>query len=422
MRIPIPGEEVTMKIVSRFRERSRKLLGRLVLVTLPMLVFFLALEIILRFGAFLAFDHSRYHLFYGLHGLSGRVGVSPWQTYDGSHYKLPPRFVLEGAAGQADERATTNALGFRGPDFEPRKAPGSLRVVALGGSSTFGFHSPDNRTYPYLLSQELARRHGEGVVEVINAGFPYYNTASILSLLRAEVLAYEPDVLTLYTGYSDASWPLHVPRFARILFWTQERSITYLLLKERLITDQRVYSWKARIERLFPGAGPDGEALERQVAGVVDRYGKNLRAIVDLAEANGAALVFIRQPMTTRHDDPQRFASYEEEFEAVRGRVAKRGIRSALEFQMLVHHRLLEELDRLAADRDIPVVDNVALTDQERRGLAPWANLTAEANARLAQTLAEALEPFIEALEGARGAPGEKPANPASATVPMPSR
>jgi hypothetical protein len=60
----------------------------------------------------------------------------------------------------------------------------------MGESSTFGYHNSDTGTYPFLLEQLFRQQPRFANVEVINAGFPYYNSGSIRSLLESELLKY----------------------------------------------------------------------------------------------------------------------------------------------------------------------------------------------------------------------------------------
>ena len=41
--------------------------------------------------------------------------------------------------------------------------------------------------------------------EVVNVGLPWIRSDEILALTRAEILGYEPDLITLYAGFNDAS-------------------------------------------------------------------------------------------------------------------------------------------------------------------------------------------------------------------------
>lgn len=197
---------------------------------------FLFLEIILRVGLFFWFGHSKYYLFYGFPGLAGRVAVRPSWTGTGKHYKFPPNYIVQGARGQGSETASINSLGFRGPEFQPRKPKGVFRIISMGESSTFGYHNSDTGTYPFLLEQLLRQQPRFENVEVINAGFPYYNSGSIRSLLESELLEYKPDLLTLYSAYNDAGWPVEkVGDFTQLSLWFQQRS--YVFLKQAVLTD-----------------------------------------------------------------------------------------------------------------------------------------------------------------------------------------
>jgi lysophospholipase L1-like esterase len=301
-------------------------LMRLVAMLLPFCLVLL-LEGVSRVGAYVWHDFSEYYLFYGFHSYAGRVGISPWWTDTGRHYKFPPGYQLRNASGQGGETATINARGFRGSDFDPAKPRGTFRIVCLGESSTFGFHNGDTETFPYLLEKALRERPQSARAEVINAGFPYYNTGSILSLLQSEVIGYEPDVIILYSAYNDASWPLHVGAISRLASWFQEHSILYLLTKEHVLDERELLKWKGRFVRLVLRQAGTQEAFRTQTPQIVARYRKNVEAIIAIAKAHG-----------------------------------------------------------------VDLVDNVAVLDKDRRLMASYVHLTAEANLRLA----EALRPVVE--------------------------
>jgi hypothetical protein len=63
------------------------------------------------------------------------------------------RFIRD-ALGERHQ-ARINSRGFRGDEFETAKAPGVYRIVALGASSTFGYHDRDDETYPVYLEGQL---------------------------------------------------------------------------------------------------------------------------------------------------------------------------------------------------------------------------------------------------------------------------
>jgi lysophospholipase L1-like esterase len=365
---------------------------RLAAVIALTLGIYVALEIGLRLGAFVWYGYDQYYLFYGWQAGRGRVDVSPWSTRAGDHYKFPAHYVVRGAAGQGAETASINSLGFRGPDFQPTKPAGVFRIICLGESSTFGFHNTDTGTYPFLL-QQLLEGGGRGIrVEAINAGFPYYNTGSILSLLESELLAYQPDVVTVYTAFNDAGWPLHPGVLTRAILWFQQHSFTYLMLKNHVITDRRATAALRWIQRWTPWK-LDTAATERYVSEVAERYRNNIAEIVGRVRSRGADVVLIKQPMRAKRN---RRLAYEEEYRFVLEKLRRKGAVSAIDFALVVHHRLNEELARIAAEQGVRIVDNIAIVNADSTRLATYVHLTEEGNLRLAEALRDVVLPLID--------------------------
>ena len=126
-----------------------------------------------------------------------------WDRF--TFYRLRPRAHLElvdvFAPPAARERTrwhvATNSRGFRTPEFEMQPAPGAIRVVVLGDSSTFGWGVEESETFPAQLRTALAARLGRPLdqVEVIGLGVPGYSTFQGLVLLQRLGLALHPDLL-----------------------------------------------------------------------------------------------------------------------------------------------------------------------------------------------------------------------------------
>jgi len=349
----------------------------------------LFLEVILRIAAF-GWYHSEYYLFYGFHNWVGRVGINPWSTFGGEYYKFPPRYILRGANGQGEETATINSHGFRGPDFETVKPTGIFRVICLGESSTFGYHDRDDETYPFLLGRLFAQE--KLPVEVDNAGFPYYNTGSILNLFQNEILKYEPDLITLYAGFNDTGWPLRIGRLGRVTLWFESHSITYLLLRQQMGSLAFQAELKV-IETLIPQKLPRAE-LNKDSELIVHRYAENVRTIVRIAKSHGVRTILIKQPITA-HDRNYVSLSYEQEYRNVRDKFERGETLSYIDIFILRQHRLMEELETIAQEEKLPLVDNIRIVDQDRRRLTSWVHLTGEANLRLAEALEPVIKPYV---------------------------
>jgi lysophospholipase L1-like esterase len=93
---------------------------------------------------------------------------------------------------------THNSLGFRGSEVSLNKKAGIIRVVTLGGSSTYCVGVSDNETWPYLLEKKL----GDGW-EVLNLGVPGYNSVENLIQTALQLQELSPDIAVFYEGWND---------------------------------------------------------------------------------------------------------------------------------------------------------------------------------------------------------------------------
>ncbi len=101
-------------------------------------------------------------------------------------------------------RVTTNSQGFRGKRPVGTQRPaGSLRVLCLGDSYTYGVGVDDAAAYPALLETILQKRLPGREVQVINAGVPFYDIFDELSYFREKGARLKPDVVVLQFYIND---------------------------------------------------------------------------------------------------------------------------------------------------------------------------------------------------------------------------
>ena len=96
-----------------------------------------------------------------------------------------------------------NALGLRGDLPATPKPAGSLRVLAVGDSTTFGWGVNDGETYGAELQRLLAEADPERAVSVVNAGVSAYNLKQSAGLLRRLAPALDPDVVLVGLFWND---------------------------------------------------------------------------------------------------------------------------------------------------------------------------------------------------------------------------
>lgn len=154
------------------------------------------------------FDEKKDLLLQAFFGLGGNYSPNMVSNYLPHHYLvyvLNPNIRTNHAKYFGDQPGHyVNPLGFRGKDFTAKKAPGTFRIVCLGGSTTFGLYETDEtKTYPAQLEAELNRRYSAPTFEVINAGTPGWSSAEDLINLAFRVLELEPDLIITYEGVND---------------------------------------------------------------------------------------------------------------------------------------------------------------------------------------------------------------------------
>jgi hypothetical protein len=108
-------------------------------------------------------------------------------------YRLQPGF--QGRVGnriEFDTRVSINKQGLRGAEIGT-KSPGTLRVLALGDSFTFGVGAREKDTFPVRL-QEILRSRGIRA-EVLNAGAPGYGAPDEVAWFERWGRTLAPDVI-----------------------------------------------------------------------------------------------------------------------------------------------------------------------------------------------------------------------------------
>ncbi|MFB0515884.1 MAG: SGNH/GDSL hydrolase family protein, partial [Candidatus Neomarinimicrobiota bacterium] len=86
--------------------------------------------------------------------------------------------------------------------FLKEKGDSTLRIFALGGSTTASFPYYFNGTFPALLRDRLVQAYPEYKVELVNLGMTAVTSFTILDFTR-DLLTYGPDLLLVYMGHNE---------------------------------------------------------------------------------------------------------------------------------------------------------------------------------------------------------------------------
>ncbi len=334
---------------------------------------------------------ARGYYFFTNHG-DVRYLVAPW-----GGVKIPVIYPVEPkpSAYTALDPCSGRRISFtvhefgRGPSPSVDKANGNLRLIAMGGSSTFGVNNPDDATWPAYLERILRGRYRMGV-EVINAGKVGYQIPDFLHALSSHWIAYRPDLVLYYEGWNDTTLPVvasqvhhdvrrfnRYSRIGRAASWAYGRSMlyTYLVEKTRFILVSREKG------KIVPPIG---------------RFRRQLEELVQLLRRHGITPVFVLQVYDVPADPSLRHLSLEDE-EQVRAFILRRVQDNArpstdpLTKIRVVQAQVMGEVVRRTGEKfGVQVVDPWPVFTRYR-GTAPLfcdiVHLTDEANYLLARTI-----------------------------------
>ena len=97
------------------------------------------------------------------------------------------------------EIVAVNAQGTRGEEVSFEKPAGTLRVVVLGDSQTFGAGVSANGTWPAVVEETLRRATGDIRIEVMNCAVAGYDAEQSAAALETHWIGFDPDLVLL--GY-----------------------------------------------------------------------------------------------------------------------------------------------------------------------------------------------------------------------------
>lgn len=118
-----------------------------------------------------------------------------------SFRSIRPLFVANESTGRY-ETAADRLVYFRPDSFELNKQPGAYRVFCLGGSTVQGRPFALETAFSTWLALALSAADPKREFEVVNCGGISYASYRLVPILD-EVLAYEPDLIVLYTGHNE---------------------------------------------------------------------------------------------------------------------------------------------------------------------------------------------------------------------------
>ena len=96
-----------------------------------------------------------------------------------------------------------NSYGFRDSEFEEPKPDNTFRIIAIGGSTTFGSGVENEFTWPSQLQKKLDGLDSEKNIEVINAGIAGATSFQNYKQIKNKLTSFEPDLFIIFEGAND---------------------------------------------------------------------------------------------------------------------------------------------------------------------------------------------------------------------------
>jgi lysophospholipase L1-like esterase len=237
-----------------------------------------------------------------------RYRPHPYLNYTGNPDHVTP-----------DGEKLHHEIGIRRTDVDlTRKPEGAFRVLAMGGSTTFGLFVPETReVWPGLVGQALAETFG-AEVETVNAGIPNYSTFELIGFAALWLPEIQPDLVLVHTGFNDA-FAVGFPDEGGPDNTTFRHSWSYRPLPGGVRTAMRAShflralgtGWLSRsghqIGDMTPAMQypipPDDEVL-KNVEGATGRYfRRNLETLIVLIRHAGGEPVLVNMPINPRFEE-----------------------------------------------------------------------------------------------------------------------
>jgi lysophospholipase L1-like esterase len=171
-------------VSARGKSRLHKLREALLVTAICGAMTFVLLEIALRLFAPQYSTEMQHDMIAGL-----------WTPDPAAQYRNNPGAHIAYRDGEVNDTYVINSQGLREDHEIVPPAPGTLRILAVGDSFTFGLGVNGDQTFAHDLNG-LTAADGRRV-EVINAGVSGYGTDNELAWLRAYGWLLKPDVVVL---------------------------------------------------------------------------------------------------------------------------------------------------------------------------------------------------------------------------------
>ena len=317
--------------------------------------------------------------------LNGHWSHTEYMNLNRFMFERHPYLVGDLKKGISHEREELkyehNSKGYRCEEFSIEKDSTKTRVVAIGGSTTYGVGVNNDETWTHHLGEILGDDH-----EVINMGVPGYTSAENLIQTALHTSDLKPDVAIYYIGLNDLRninikdlasdySDYHAPALYSALGLCNNENIPslaslkmFLAMCEQAGILDVCPNLKIKVSNEM-NQGPDNRAL--------DLFERNLRHIIALCNEQNIKPIFVPQILL---EDVLKTGSLSWWVPYVK--------RTDLDDQMLFFN---ERLKSVALEDSVTYVSDVAEHNWTKEDFVDLTHFNPEANRKLAELIGKAV-------------------------------
>lgn len=222
--------------------------------------------------------------------------------------------------GWTDGVVAINTEGYRGRILQKPKPAGTIRLLAIGGSTTMMQNLYEKDTYPEILRNMTEEYIGSQKVDVLNGGCGAYTTTNTLIRFELDYIDYKPDYVFIMDGINDlrANWRQnfksdysHINTYPFQFY--EETPVGKLMSKLMYSCSYSVMCFEEiQFRKLWVGSKDMPPLTGKPVYYSVETFRRNLKSIISIAKANNATPILATMALSFPRDNPPPLSSINE--------------------------------------------------------------------------------------------------------------
>jgi len=307
------------------------------------------------------------------------------------------RIGLRGRPGARFQKWRLNSLGYRSAELRP----GTVRIICVGASETFGLYEAAGRDYPHLLEQDLNARAGRDLFQVQNVAVVGQTLAAATLRVPEIVAQVHPAFAIVYPSGATYTWlPWVTDEADSTTIASADPGPAIPSFQLRIVERLRnlikaglpsvLQSELRRLEIARDIARNGYPVMDRVPDENVRRFRDDLSRLVATLRARGVEPVLVTHATVFGKEltdgDRQLLIAWRKFYPMLR----ENGF-------LDMERRMNAAIRSLAAEQDIPLIDAATEMPHGRAYFGDFSHFTSAGAAVMADRLADGLRPLLDA-------------------------